>query len=477
MTTQYIEQNAHKIYDEISTTWDNSIIPELIEYIKIPNKSVHFDPDWKKHGYMDQAMQLIVQWCKQQPIKEMKLELLESEGRTPLLFIDIPGQLDETVLLYGHMDKQPEMKGWDADLGPWKPVLKDEKLYGRGGADDGYSSFASLTAIATLQRHHIPHARCVVIIEACEESGSADLPYYLTQLKDRIGNPNLVICLDTGCGNYEQMWSSTSLRGVVSGKLTIEMLTNGIHSGIGSGVVPSTFMVLRQLLNRIEDPDTGKIILNDLLVDIPEHRVAQARNTANTVRDIFFNTFPFIADAKPITHDITELLLNQTWRPQLSVIGMDGLPPTANAGNVTLPNLTVGLSVRIPPSCDGEHAITALKKVLESDPPYNAKVTFKPDTPGNGWEAPKLSPWLKKANDEASMQFYGKPAAYFGEGGSIPFMGMLGKMYPDAQFLITGVLGPQSNAHGPNEFLHIPMAKKITGCVASVLAAHYEQFK
>lgn len=477
MTTQYIEQNAHKIYDEISTTWDNSIIPELIEYIKIPNKSVHFDPDWKKHGYMDQAMQLIVQWCKQQPIKEMKLELLESEGRTPLLFIEIPGQLDETVLLYGHMDKQPEMKGWDADLGPWKPVLKDEKLYGRGGADDGYSSFASLTAIATLQRHHIPHARCVVIIEACEESGSADLPYYLTQLKNRIGNPNLVICLDTGCGNYEQMWSSTSLRGVVSGKLTIEMLTNGIHSGIGSGVVPSTFMVLRQLLNRIEDPDTGKIILNDLIVDIPEHRVAQARNTANTVRDIFFNTFPFIADAKPITHDITELLLNQTWRPQLSVIGMDGLPPTANAGNVTLPNLTVGLSVRIPPSCDGEHAITALKKVLESDPPYNAKVTFKPDTPGNGWEAPKLSPWLKKANDEASMQFYGKPAAYFGEGGSIPFMGMLGKMYPDAQFLITGVLGPQSNAHGPNEFLHIPMAKKITGCVASVLAAHYEQFK
>ncbi len=477
MSTQYIEENAKKIYEEISKTWDDSIIPELVEYIKIPNKSVHFDPDWKKHGYMDKAMALIKTWCEKQPIKGMKLELHEMEGRTPLLFIEIPGEIDETVLLYGHMDKQPEMKGWDPDLGPWKPVLKDDKLYGRGGADDGYSSFASLTAIATLQRHNIPHARCVVIIEGCEESGSADLPFYLTKLKDRIGNPNLVICLDTGCGNYEQMWSSTSLRGIVAGKLNIEMLTNGIHSGVGSGVVPSTFLVLRQLLNRLEDPNTGEVILKDLMVDIPKHRVEQARQTAETVRDIFFNTFPFLPGVKPITDDIAELLLNQTWRPQLSVIGMDGLPTTANAGNVTVPSLTVGISFRVPPTCDVEKATAALKKELERDPPYHAKVTFEPDTPGTGWEAPKLEEWLKKANNEASMQFYDKPAAYFGEGGSIPFMGMLGKMYPGAQFLITGVLGPKSNAHGPNEFLHIPMAKKITGCVASVLAAHYEQFK
>lgn len=477
MTNNYIEENAKKIFEEISTIWDNSIIPELIEYIKIPNKSVHFDPDWKKHGYMDKAMQLIVKWCEKQPIKNMRLELLESQGRTPLLFIEIPGQIDETVLLYGHMDKQPEMNGWDADLGPWKPVLKDDKLYGRGGADDGYSAFASLTAIATLQHHNIPHARCVVIIEACEESGSTDLPFYLTQLKEHIGNPNLVICLDTGCGNYEQMWSSTSLRGIVAGKLTIETLTNGIHSGTGSGIIPSTFMILRQLLNRIEDPNTGKVILKDLMVDIPENRIEEARKTAQTVRDIFFNTFPFLPGVKSITDDIAELLLNQTWRPQLSITGMDGLPPTENAGNVTVAHVTASISIRVPPTCNVEKATQTLKKILESDPPYKANVTFNPDTPGSGWEAPKLEAWLEKANDKASMQFYNKPAAYFGEGGSIPFMGMLGKMYPSAQFLITGVLGPKSNAHGPNEFLHIPMVKRITGCVVSVLAAHYEQFK
>jgi len=477
MSTKYIEQNAKKIYDEISKEWDDSIIPELIEYIKIPNKSVHFDPDWKKHGYMDKAMQLIKTWCEKQPIQGMKIDLLELEGRTPLLFIEIPGQTDETVLLYGHMDKQPEMKGWDPDLGPWKPVLKDDKLYGRGGADDGYSIFASLAAIATLQRHNIPHARCVVIIEGCEESGSADLPFYLEKLKDRIGHPNLVICLDTGCGNYEQMWGSTSLRGLVAGKLTIEMLKNGIHSGLGSGVVPSTFTILRQLLNRIEDPETGKVTLKDLIVDIPKQRIDQARQTAETLHDIYFDTFPFLKDVKPITDDIAELLLNQTWRPQLSVIGLDGLPSTANAGNVTVPSLSVGISIRIPPTCDAEQAVNALKKELESDPPFNAKITFEPDTPATGWEAPELEDWLENANNTASMLFYNKPAAYFGEGGTIPFMGMLGEMYPKAQFLITGVLGPKSNAHGPNEFLHIPMGKKITACVTSVLSAHYEQFK
>ncbi|WP_242491914.1 M20/M25/M40 family metallo-hydrolase [Coxiella burnetii] len=269
MTTSPFEKKAHEIYQTISTLWDDSIIPELANYIKIPNKSVLFDADWKAHGYMDEAMTLIVEWCEKQPIKDMKLEVVELPGRTPLLFIEIPGQTDETVLLYGHMDKQPEMKGWDADLGPWKPVIKEDKLYGRGGADDGYAAFASLTAIAMLQRFQIPHARCIVLIEACEESGSADLPFYLHQLKNRIGNPNFVICLDSGCGNYEQLWCTTSLRGVIGSELKIEVLKTGLHSGTGSGIIPSPFLILRQLLNRIEDSQTGTIIVDELKVDIP----------------------------------------------------------------------------------------------------------------------------------------------------------------------------------------------------------------
>lgn len=473
MNTQYIDNNKQKIFDEISKAWDESIVPELMEYIKIPNKSTLFDANWKANGYMDKAMRLIVNWCKKQSIKDMTLEVIELANRTPLLFIDIPGQSNETVLLYGHMDKQPEMKGWNEDLGPWKPVLKNDKLYGRGGADDGYAVFAALTAITTLQRHQIPHARCIVMIEASEESGSVDLPFYLEHLKDRMGSPNFIICLDSGCANYDQMWGTTSLRGLVSGNLTIEVLKEGIHSGLGSGVVPSAFTILRQLLNRIEDPNTGQVNLEDLIVDIPKPQIQQAHETAKELGESVYHEYPFIKETQPTTTNVAELLLNRTWRAQLSITGIDGLPSTDNAGNVTVPNLSVTLSVRIPPTCHPEKAQQALKNTLEKDPPYQANINFISGAAAQGWKAPDLSEWLINANNKASLQFYGKPASYFGEGGTISFMGMLGKMFPQAQFLIAGVLGPQSNAHGPNEFLHIPMAKKLTGCVMSLLASHF----
>ncbi len=469
--------NVEKIFIEISKTWDEDIVPTLVDYIKIPNKSPMFDKQWKEHGHMDKAMQLLVAWCKKQAIKGMLLEVIQLPNRTPLLFIEIPGETDKTVLLYGHMDKQPEMKGWHSDLGPWKPVLKGDQLYGRGGADDGYSVFAALTAITTLQRHHIPHARCIVIIEACEESGSYDLPHYLSALKNRIGSPNFIICLDSGCANYDQLWCTTSLRGLIGGQLTIEILTEGIHSGVGSGVVPSTVMILRQLLDRIENSNNGEITLKELHVKIPENRIEQAKNTAKALGEKVFEFFPFVEHAEPITKDPAELLLNMTWRPKLTVTGMDGLPPTENAGNVTVPCLSVILSIRIPPGCNPAAAQQALKNILEKDPPFNAKISFTGNEVGPGWEAPKQVDWLTNAAKKASEEFFKKPNAYMGEGGSIPFMGMLGQMYPEAQFIITGVLGPKSNAHGPNEFLHIPTAKKLTGCVASLLASHYEHFK
>ena len=475
MSTKYLDAHKEKIFAEISKQWDEDIIPVLMEYIKIPNKSPAFDAHWKAHGHMHQAMNLIVNWCKKQPIKKMTLDVIELDNRTPVLFIDIPGQSQETVLLYGHMDKQPEMKGWDNDLGPWKPVLKNNKLYGRGGADDGYATFASLAAIATLQRHNLPHARCVLIIEGSEESGSIDLLFYLERLKERIGSPSFVICLDSGCANYNQLWSTTSLRGLIGGNLHIEILKEGIHSGLGSGVVPSTMTILRQLLNRIENPNTGEVILKDLTVPIPPAQIQQAQETAKELGDIVHDEYPFVAGAQPMTLETAELLLNRTWRPQLSVTGIDGLPPTENAGNVTIPNLTVTLSLRLPPTCDPKKAQAAVKATLEKDPPYQAKIKFITEATAPGWKAPDPSEWLRNANRNASLQFYGKPASYFGEGGTIPFMGMLGEMFPKAEFLIAGVLGPQSNAHGPNEFLHVPMAKKLTGCVASILAAHVEQ--
>jgi len=397
------------------------------------------------------------------------------EGRTPLIYIDVPatGAGDDCVLLYGHLDKQPEMTGWAAHLGPWKPVIEGDRLYGRGGADDGYSLFGSLAAIMALKEQGLPHARCVVMIEACEESGSYDLPYYVDHLAERIGKPSLVVCLDSGCGNYDQLWLTTSLRGLTGGNLTVKVLEEGVHSGDASGIVASSFRILRQLLSRLEDEVTGKIKPQELYVEIPAQRLAQAQRTAQVLGDAVYSKFPFVSGMRPLEMDPAELVLNRTWRPALSVTGMGGMPPLDSAGNVLRPFTAVKLSLRLPPTLEGDAAGTLLKRLLERDPPYGCKVEFALEKATSGWNAPALAPWLEASIDAASREFFGPPPAYNGEGGSIPFMGMLGEKFPGAQFLITGVLGPHSNAHGPNEFLHIPTGKHVSMSVARVIADHY----
>ena len=456
----------------IESTWDRSITPSLIDYIRIPNKSPAFDPDWKKNGYMDEAVTLISDWCRANAIDDMALEVIQLEGRTPLIYIDVPGVGEDCVVLYGHLDKQPEMVGWHEGWCPWSPVLEGDRLYGRGGADDGYSAFASLTAIRAVRAAGGQHARCVVIIEACEESGSFDLPHYIDYLQDRIGTPSLVICLDSGCGNYDQLWCTTSLRGIVAGNLEVRVLDEGVHSGDASGIVPSSFRILRQLLDRIDDSTTGTILLDALKVDIPSQRLRQAEVVAQVLGEAVHDKFPWRGDMRPAATG-TEAVLNRSWRPALSVIGMEGLPALQDAGNVLRPMTTIKLSLRIPPMVDAEVASQALKSALEHDPPSGADVRFVAEKGAAGWNAPPLEAWLEEACESASNTHFGKGAVWMGEGGTIPFMGMLGEKFPQAQFMVTGVLGPASNAHGPNEFLHIPCAKRLTACVAQVLDAHY----
>ncbi|MCP3038024.1 M20 family metallopeptidase [Xanthomonas euvesicatoria pv. allii] len=469
--------DSAKIDQFISDTWDREIVPQLVDYIRIPNKSPMFDADWVAHGYMEQAVVLMETWARAQAIDGMQVEVVRLEGRTPLIFIEIPAtgpeSGEDTVLLYGHLDKQPEMTGWDPDLGPWEPVLRDDKLYGRGGADDGYAIFGSLAAILALRNQGLPHARCVVLIEACEESGSYDLPAYVDHLAERIGKPSLVVCLDSGCGNYEQLWCTTSLRGLTGGNLMVKVLEEGVHSGDASGVVPSSFRLLRQLLSRIEDETTGRILLDGLHVEVPAERLTQAKAAAATLDTAIFDKFPMVDGLVPMHEDLTELVLNRTWRPALSITGVDGMPPLASAGNVLRPQTAVKLSLRLPPTADGKACGELLKAALLRDPPNGAQVTLELEKASSGWNAPAMAPWLEKAIDDASQAFFDKPAMYMGEGGSIPFMGMLGEKFPGAQFMITGVLGPHSNAHGPNEFLHIPMGKRVTACVSQVIADHH----
>ena len=455
----------------IDPLWMDSILPALVEYIRIPNKSPDFDPEWQSHGYMEDAVKLVEGWCLRHAPRDMTLEVVRLPGRTPLIFMEIPGSIDDTVLLYGHLDKQPEMSGWEDGLGPWTPVIRGDKLYGRGGADDGYSAFASLAAILALQEQGLPHARCVVVIEACEESGSYDLPFYIAHLQQRIGTPSLVVCLDSGAANYEQLWLTVSLRGMINAKLSATVLREGVHSGFSSGVVPSSFRVLRQLLTRLEDENTGAMRLPELRAEVPPDRLAEVRQVAEALGDEVWTQFPFAPGVQPMGQDNVERILGRTWRSTLSVTGAAGLPPLGSAGNVLRPETALALSIRLPPTADADRALAAVTRELSRDPPSGARITLDANAQG-GWNAPSVAPWLGTALEQASQQSFGRSFMCMGEGGSIPFMGMLGAAFPEAQFMITGVLGPASNAHGPNEFLHVAFARKLTVCVAQVLAAH-----
>src|SRR5919197_5196833 len=459
----------------INTLWKQEILPTLHEYIRIPNESPLFDPDWQTHGHMAQAVALVADWIRRQHIPGGTLEVLQDGDRTPVLLLEFPGSIADTVLMYSHLDKQPPMVGWRDGLGPWTPYLDAEgRLYGRGAGDDGYAVFTALATVKALQDHGQPHGRIVILVECSEESGSSDLPHYINIYAARLGTPSLVICLDSGCGNYEQLWSTTNLRGLTTLNLGVEILREGVHSGLAGGIVPSPFMIVRKLLDRLEDADTGAIRLRELYVPIPEERLRQAEKAAGVLGGAIVDDFPLLEGVHVLAKDPVELLLNNSWRPALAVIGQDGIPSVAHAGNVLLPQLTSSLSLRLPPTLEADKAVAAVKRLLETEPPFGARVTVTASGT-NGWNAPPLAPWLAEVTDTSSREFFGKEACYLGVGGSIPFMAMLGERFPQAQFLITGVLGPHANAHGPNEFLHTPYAKKLNGCLVRVIEAHYRQ--
>ena len=473
-----------------SEQWDRDIVGQITDYIAIPAKSPGFDKDWATHGHIDTVMRNAATWVEAQKVEGLKLEIVRLEGRTPVLFFDIPATRGsstaasgsagstQTVLMYGHLDKQPEFNGWRSDLGPWTPKYEDGKLYGRGGADDGYAVYASIAAVQALKAQKVPHPRIVGLIETCEESGSYDLLPYVDALRTRLGDVGLVICLDSGAGNYDQLWLTTSLRGMASGTLKVQILTEGVHSGDASGLVPSSFRIMRQVLDRLEDSKTGRLLPQSFHCEVPAERAAQAQATAAILGDEVYKRFPWAhydcggstAFALPTTTDPVQALLNRTWTPTLSVTGAEGFPALQDAGNVLRPYTAFKLSLRLPPLVDAGQAVQELKALLEDNAPYQARVTFESNGGATGWNAPDTAPWFEQALNQASQAHFGASCGYIGQGGTIPLMNMLSQGFPTAQMMVCGVLGPKSNAHGPNEFLHVPYAKKLTAAVAEVIA-------
>ena len=461
--------NNDEIWRSTEKFWEEQIIESLSEYIRIPNKSPMFDPDWKSNGYMDDAIAHVIRWVESQQVPGLTLTVHELPGRTPTLLLEYPGDIDETVLIYGHIDKQPEFSGWYEDLAPWSPVRKTDKLYGRGGADDGYAIYSAISVLKSLIAQDAEMPRVVILIEASEESGSPDLPVYMEQLAEDIGIPSLVIALDSTCGNYDQLWITTSLRGMLIGELKVQVLEQGAHSGAAGGIVGSSFRLLRQLISRVEDENTGEILPSFLNEQIPDSRRKEAEKAGEVLGDELKTMYTYAGDSGPISDDPTELILNNTWLASMEVTGIDGIPDLANAGNVLRPHTTAKIALRLPPTTDAEQAKTELTKLLTEDSPYKTAVSFELETPNPGWHAPETIPMLEQSLQSASQAYFDAPAIAMGCGGSIPFMEFLANKLPQAQFVVTGVLGPHSNAHGPNEFLHIPTAKKVTACVANLI--------
>ncbi len=476
--------DTNQMLADVTKAWDDDIVGQITDYIEIPAKSPAFDAGWAKAGYLDLVVERAADWVRAQGVEGLKLEIIRIAGRTPVLFFEVDGTREaaatgQTVLMYGHLDKQPEFDGWRAGLGPWTPKYLDGKLYGRGGADDGYAIYASIAAIAALKRQGVAHPRIVGLVETSEESGSPDLLPYVDALRTRLGDVGLVICLDSGAGNYEQLWLTTSLRGMASGVLKVEILTEGIHSGDASGLVPSSFRILRHVLDRLEDSETGRLLPQQFHCEIPEQRRQQAEATAAILGDATYKRFPWAHHdcggsslaAIPTTTDPVEALLRRTWTPTLSVTGAEGFPALKDAGNVLRPFTAFKLSLRLPPVVDADRAVQDLKKLLEDNAPYQANVTFHSEGASNGWNAPQTQPWFERALNDASLAHFNAPVGYIGQGGTIPLMNLLAQGFPTSQMMVCGVLGPASNAHGPNEFLHVPYAKRLTAAVAQVIAA------
>ncbi len=452
--------------------WEESILPSLNDFIEIEALSPGFEPNWKDKGELESAIALFSDWLVLQELDGMTYQIHRIDDRTPVLLITVEGTGPGEVIFYSHLDKQPSREElWSEGLHPLKAVRRDPWLFGRGALDDGYGGYLCVTALKMLQEQGIPHPRSHFLIETCEESGSYDLPPYLDALTEKLGNPDLIVVLDSGGPDYQHIWVTEALRGLVAGKLSVKVSNEGVHSGMSGGVIPSSFRIQRMLLDRVEDSNSGKILIPEMHVDISAKVRKEAEVLGSLLGDELWSQLPVVESLRPENSDAAEILLDMNWRPAMSVIGADGIPPTQTAGNVLRTNTDLKLSFRLPPGVVAEEIDTILKKKFENNPPYGAQVEYIPDAAADGFHAPAMDGKVAQALSSASEHISGFPPMATWVGGTIPFMAMMQSKYPNAQFLCTGTGGPGNNAHGPDEKLHIPSSKRLTAVLSATIAA------
>lgn len=462
----------------INEFWDQHGIPGLMDFIRIPSKSTDFDPNWESNGFLKQACESAALWLKG-IIPDARCELLTETGRTPCLFVEIPPtkgyENSAAMAFYGHFDKLPETGEWQEGLGAWTPVLKNNCLYGRGSADDGYSFYLMGVCVAALKTLNHAHPRIIGIFETQEESGSKDLPYYLNLIHDRLGSVNAFFILDNSCSDYERLWTVSSLRGVIKGTLKVKVLSHGVHSGAYSGIVPDAYGIAQHLLSRVYDPLTSEVKIPSCLAKIPDTCQQQLQNVGNILGDQIWNRAPLLPGVSPISTQPDELLLQNTWKPALTITGISGIPVPENAGNIIHGDVALTLSMRVPPLIDLKQAVNDLNQLLTTDIPFGCEVSLTSISAEPGWASFHTDSKIQELLSKASECHFGKPLATTGQGGSIPIVNEFEKHLPNTALVVTGALGTDSNAHAPNEFLNMNYAKKLTAVIAQVICDFTDQ--
>ena len=461
-----------RLSERADELWESSILPSLCKFIEIEALSPGFEPNWAEKGELDATIDLFTAWLDEQNIENMSYEVHRIDDRSPVLLVSVEGTGPGEVIFYSHLDKQPSRPNlWSEGLHPLKGVRRDPWLFGRGALDDGYGGYLCVTALRMLQEQGVPYPTSHFLIETCEESGSFDLPPYLEALSEKLGNPDLVVVLDSGGPDYEHIWVTEALRGLVSGNLSVRVSHEGVHSGMSGGTIPSSFRIQRMLLDRVEDSVTGKVLIPEMHVDISDKVHEEATALAKLLANGIWDQLPVVDNLLPQHSGTKEILLDMNWRPAMAVIGADGIPPSQTAGNVLRTNTDLKLSFRIPPGVDAVTVDELVKQRLEENPPYGAEVTYAQDAVADGFHAPPMQGKVSEALAEASQHVSGLPPMATWIGGTIPFMAMMQNKYPNTSFLCTGTGGPGNNAHGPDEKLHIPSSKRLTAVLAATVAA------
>ena len=453
-----------------------NVIPNLMNFIRIPNLSPLYDENWDTNGLLLKAANLVISFAKSLELKNAEINLIHDKGYSPLIFIDIPASRKNdtrTVLFYAHYDKQPHGEGWDEDKSPINPVIIDGHLYGRGSADDGYALFSILTAIKTCQDYDCPMPRICCIFEGAEESTETHLIYYFNKLMPILGdNITAFIPLDSGCSDYNHLWMTNTLRGVFDFDVHIETLQNECHYGPeASGIIAENMFLIRKIFDGIIDSTNGEVKLKEFHVDqIPEIIDQQLDKEIKIIGDDYIKNIPLYDGVSPLKTTVKELLIASRWKPTCNILGIDNCPQIADKGFGIFPSMKVRMSMRLPPGINKDKAIESLKTALSANTYFGAKVSLGYYDFAEGTSFFNMTQKCQNILNKASLEFFGNESVFMGGCGSLPFIPYFQNKYPNSDIICTGVLGNDSHEHGPNENLNLDAAKKLICVLAYFLS-------